>query len=63
MTMQAKERPCKACGKMFSAYTERCPHCGKDDKHGSQLGGVIVTIGLLILVLPATLIALILWLM
>jgi uncharacterized OB-fold protein len=53
MTMQAQQRPCKACGKLFSAYTEKCPHCGKDDKHGSQLGGVIITIGILILLLPA----------
>jgi hypothetical protein len=37
---------------MFSAYTEKCPHCGKDDKHGSQLGGVVITLGILILLLP-----------
>jgi uncharacterized OB-fold protein len=63
MTMQAQQRPCKACGKPFSAYTERCPHCGKDDKHGSQLGGVVITLVILIVVLPATLIGLVLFVM
>lgn len=53
-------RPCKGCKQAFSAYVEKCPHCGRDDAHGSQLMGVIVLVGILMLLLPILAIAM-LW--
>lgn len=40
---------CKRCHGEFSLYSERCPHCGKDSKYGTQAMGLFVTLGLLML--------------
>ena len=43
---------CKRCGGVYPLYSERCHHCGKDSKYGTQSLGVLVTIGMLLLALP-----------
>lgn len=60
--MTVQTRTCKACGRPHSAHTETCPHCGKDDKYGSQFGGAMLTFGLLMILLPIVALALVLWL-
>ena len=44
-----KEKVCTRCNKVFSLYSERCPHCGKDSKVGTQGAGLLFTLGLLML--------------
>ena len=43
---------CKRCGGVFALYSERCPHCGKDSKYGTQSLGVLVTIGGMLVLTP-----------
>jgi hypothetical protein len=45
----AQTKICPRCKGTFSLYTERCPHCGKDSKVGTQAGGLLFTLGLLML--------------
>lgn len=45
-------RTCTKCGGVFSLYSERCPHCGKDSKYGTQSLGVLITIGGLLFLTP-----------
>lgn len=42
---------CRGCGRLMHRQAERCPHCGKDDVYGTQKGGVVV---ILVLLLVAT---------
>lgn len=43
------EQVCARCGGVFSLYSERCPHCGKDSKVGTQALGLLFTLSLLML--------------
>ena len=43
------EQVCTRCHGVFSLYSERCPHCGKDSKVGTQAMGLLFTLGLLML--------------
>ena len=44
-----KTQICTRCKGVFSLYSERCPHCGKDSKYGTQAWGLIITLGMLLL--------------
>lgn len=43
---------CKGCGGVYPLYSERCHHCGKDSKYGTQGIGLLITIGMLLFALP-----------
>lgn len=43
---------CKRCGGVYPLYSERCTHCGKDSKYGTQSLGLLVTLGMLMFALP-----------
>lgn len=48
----ARTQVCKRCGGVYPLYSERCHHCGKDSKYGTQSIGLLITIGLLLFALP-----------
>lgn len=50
---------CRGCGQEFIAFSEKCPHCGKDSKIGTQQTGVFVTMAFLLLMLPIAIIVLV----
>lgn len=54
-------KTCKRCKQTFSLYSERCPHCGKDSEYGTQAGGLLFTLGLLMLA-PIFMVIIIWWL-
>jgi len=55
-----KPRVCSSCGAALSAYSEKCPKCGKDSSHGTQFLSLIIVTGFLIL-LPV-IVLLVMWL-
>jgi predicted amidophosphoribosyltransferase len=49
MPQNPQTKICPRCHLEFSLYSERCPHCGKDSKYGTQAMGLFVTLGMLML--------------
>lgn len=47
-----KTQVCKGCGGVYPLYSERCHHCGKDSKYGTQSLGVLITVGGMLLLTP-----------
>ncbi|HQY89320.1 MAG TPA: hypothetical protein PK402_11725 [Tepidisphaeraceae bacterium] len=55
----APKKICRGCKQEYIAFSERCPHCGKDSKIGTQQSGVFFTFAFLLLMLPVAIIVLV----